>query len=110
MADDLPHVPPPPYTAEEQPGQAQIPPQVYVPARVYQPERDTLFLHVQLGCMEMSRKRFEREVRVMQRMWDLGFSPGEYLGGIYPQYVRDFREFFVDCHMWNKYSKLWLLL
>ncbi|KAH7634628.1 hypothetical protein B0T09DRAFT_253695 [Sordaria sp. MPI-SDFR-AT-0083] len=39
----------------------------------------------------------------MQRMWDLGFSPGEYLGGIYPQYVRDFKEFFVDCHMWNKY-------
>ncbi|KAK3955671.1 hypothetical protein QBC32DRAFT_367535 [Pseudoneurospora amorphoporcata] len=96
-------VPPPPYTAEEQPGQPQMPQQVYVPARVYRPDRDTLFLHVQLGHMEVSRQRFETEVRVMQYYWGSMISPRQYLGGIYPEYVRDFREFFVDCYMWNKY-------
>ncbi|KAK1779529.1 hypothetical protein QBC45DRAFT_465635 [Copromyces sp. CBS 386.78] len=103
MADEVTGVPPPPYTAEEQPGQPQMPPQVYVPARVYQPDRDTLFLHVQLGHMEVSRQRFETEVRVMQYYWGSMISPRQYLGGIYPEYVRDFREFFVDCHIWNKY-------
>lgn len=81
-----------------------------VPARIYQPDRAALFGHVQssAGHHEVTKERFDQEVRAMQAMWESPTSPRDKLGGVHAQYERDLREFFVDCHMWNKYSKLYL--
>ncbi|EGZ76877.1 hypothetical protein NEUTE2DRAFT_123497 [Neurospora tetrasperma FGSC 2509] len=98
----LPPVPPPPYSAVQQP---QLSPHVHGPPRVYVPDLMGILRHVRLRHPDVSRVELQLEMESMKRWWARSIAPArvQCFGAIHPTYANDFQDFFVDCQIWHKY-------